>query len=602
MPRYKNEINQYIKDNIDIVDVISTAVQLKRAGRSHKGLCPFHNEKTPSFVVNDAQQYYHCFGCGESGDVITFVMKYENLEYIDAIESLADRYHLDLSPMLSNEKWQGDDSKALYEIMRLAARHFYQNLKYERKAQIYLKERGIDGKLARHFGLGYARNQWDDILSSLKRKGASEKQLLDCGLIIKNEKGRYYDRFRNRLMFPIFDIRGRVVAFGGRVLDDSLPKYLNSPETLIFHKSNVLYGLNFASKNPKEDTVFLVEGYMDVIAMHKYGFTNTVASLGTALTSEQIKQLNRIYGKLIFAYDGDNAGQKAINKSLAPLADSDLTVKILKLTKGKDPDEVLRKYGIEEFNRQLESSINTLEFSISYFANEYDLNDTAERIKFLERSYNEIRDKSPSIVEFSLNYLADLLHLETNLIKEDYADFIAKNNSKSAHIQTQNKDLKSQIENNRNSFSGDKLYRLELVLLRYVLNGKNEYELIKEQIERFYYQNINILFKQLASYYQQNDIFESTVFSEDLDLEQSQFIFKLVKQKDVLLDNRALRTTILTQSRLLCEKEIEKLDHQIKTLRLSADSENEPKLRLAMVKLLELKKQSVELNNKLKSM
>ncbi|PID80315.1 MAG: DNA primase, partial [Clostridiales bacterium] len=270
MAKYKREVTEYIKDRVDIIDVIGSSVSLKKTGRNYKGLCPFHSEKTPSFVVSQERQFYHCFGCGKSGSIFNYVMETENVDFLDALESLAERYGIDLTPFIESDQGRQkyDNRQRLYDVMQSAARYYFKQLGGSQVARQYLQGRQLSDATARHFGLGYAPDGWQNIIEFAERAGFTRRELLDCGLILKNEQSRYYDRFRNRLMFPIFDRRGRVVAFGGRVLDDGLPKYLNSPETTIFHKSNVLYGLNFAKKRiNKEKSVILVEGYMDVIAL-----------------------------------------------------------------------------------------------------------------------------------------------------------------------------------------------------------------------------------------------------------------------------------------------------------------------------------------------
>ncbi len=595
MAKYKSEINEYIKERVDLIDLIGSAVELKRAGRTHKGLCPFHSEKTPSFVVNDDKQYYHCFGCGQSGDAITFVMDYENMDYIDALESLAERYSIDLAPMLTDGKTYDINKKELYELMRSAAKYFYSNLSRSQQVQSYLKQRGITPKIARHFGLGYAGDSWNGLMQAMQSLGASKQQLLDCGLIIKNENGRYYDRFRNRLIFPIFDARGRVVAFGGRVLDDSLPKYLNSPETLLFHKSNILYGLNFANKTRGQDTVFLVEGYMDVVAMHQFGFTTAVASLGTALTESQIAILARHYDKLIFAYDSDGAGQKAIMKSLELLAKSDLKVKILKLSQGKDPDEVLKKYGADALRTEISKAQNTIEFRINYFAKEYDLADDAERLKFLRRAYSEMIGLSPSRREFSLNFLAERLELEAALIHADFKDYVDK---EKLELTSEVKEAREAVVINKR----DKLYRIEVLILRRALSGKMEFMQLKQQLKQLHYEQLDVVYQALMAYYQEHEQIDVVDLSEFIELKSAEAVAKLLEKGDELSDERSLKAALLTQAQLLKEKEIKELEARIQQLRLSAKEESEPKLRAALAELLELKKSALDLAKRLKNL
>ena len=321
--RISEEIIQKVKEENDIVDVISETVNLKRSGRNYIGLCPFHNDKSPSLSVSPDKQIYKCFSCGEAGNVITFVMKQKNYNFIEAIKSLAERANIVLHIENSKQSAVSKKKDILYKINVEAARYYFKNLTVNNVAKEYFSNRGIKNSTIRKFGLGYAKEGWTNIIYYLKRQGYNDNQLIDAGLVIKNEnKGTIYDRFRNRVMFPVFDIRGKVIGFGGRVFDDSKPKYLNSPETLVFHKGVNLYGLNFAVKDGINDrTLIIVEGYMDCISLHQYGITNAIASLGTALTVNQARLIKRYADKVVISYDADIAGQKATLRGLDILKD-----------------------------------------------------------------------------------------------------------------------------------------------------------------------------------------------------------------------------------------------------------------------------------------
>ncbi|MDY4608933.1 MAG: DNA primase, partial [Eubacterium sp.] len=348
---------QELKQKSDIEDIISSYVSLKKRGRTFVGLCPFHNEKTPSFTVYPETESYYCFGCGAGGDVINFVKRIENLDYLDAVKMLAQRAGMQM-PDEGFDDSLAKKRRIILEINRETARYFHNCLiSPEGKQGLnYLLGRGFTKKTINHFGLGYAPDSWDALIRHLKSKGYSLNDMLDAGVVRKGQKG-YYDYFRNKVMTPIIDVRGNVIAFGGRVLDNSKPKYINTSDTLVYKKTNVLFGLNYA-KDSGSDTLILCEGYMDVMAMHQAGITNAVGGCGTALTPEQVKLISRYAKEVILAYDADEAGQKALNKAIALFNQTDLKVRIPGLMGGKDPDEIIKTYGVEKFRAMLEGSAN----------------------------------------------------------------------------------------------------------------------------------------------------------------------------------------------------------------------------------------------------
>lgn len=361
--RITEETIERIKQENDIVDVISDVVKLKRSGRNYMGLCPFHNEKSPSFSVSQDKQIYKCFGCGEAGNVLTFVMKQKNLNFIEACKLLAERANIPLSLGNGEESKVVKKKNLLYKVNVAAARYFFSNLQRDSKVKEYFSNRGIKDLTIKRFGLGYSKDGWQNLRYYLNKQGFSDELILEAGLIIRSQKGTLYDRFRNRVMFPVFNIKGDVIGFGGRVLDDSKPKYLNSPETLVFQKGTNLYGLNFAIKNKLEDRYFIiVEGYMDLISLHQYGITNVVASLGTALTVNQARLLKRYADKVIISYDADVAGQTATIRGLDILREAGFDVRVLQIPQGKDPDEFVRSNGKDAFLKL----VNNAEDLISY--------------------------------------------------------------------------------------------------------------------------------------------------------------------------------------------------------------------------------------------
>lgn len=360
------EILEKIKEQNDIVDVISESVRLKRSGRNFSGLCPFHNEKTPSFSVSQDKQIYKCFGCGEAGNVITFVMKTKNLPFVDAVKYLGERVNITIEDEKKGKSPITKKKELLYNLNVEAARFFFRNLVNDNEAKEYFLNRGIKEETIKRFGLGFAKDSWNSLLLYLKKRGFKEELLLEAGLVsISQKSGNKYDRFRNRVIFPVFDYRGKVIGFGGRVLDDSKPKYLNSPETLVFQKGTNLYGLNFAIKNNLRERYFIiVEGYMDLITLHQYGITNVVASLGTALTVNQARLLKRYADKVIISYDADVAGQTATVRGLEILRDAGFEVRVLNIPQGKDPDEFVRSNGKEAFKNLINNAQPLIDYRL----------------------------------------------------------------------------------------------------------------------------------------------------------------------------------------------------------------------------------------------
>jgi DNA primase len=341
---------------IDIVDIVDAYVPLKKAGRNHQACCPFHDEKTPSFTVSQQKQFYHCFGCGANGTAISFLMEYLHMGFIEAIEDLASRAGIEIPRDAIQSSAANNQSSELYELMEIVTGYYSKQLRNHPKADSvisYLKGRGISGEIAAEYELGFAPPGWDNLLTELGRSDDAQKRLLKIGAIIENDRGGYYDRFRDRLTFPIRDQRGRAIGMGGRVLGDDKPKYLNSPETPIFHKGRELYGLYQARKVLKDlDSLYIVEGYMDVIALAQFGIRNVVASLGTAATPEHLEKMFRLTGKLVFCFDGDNAGKKAAWRALEnalPLLRDGRQVYFIFLPEGEDPDTFVRNHGKESF-------------------------------------------------------------------------------------------------------------------------------------------------------------------------------------------------------------------------------------------------------------
>ena len=386
-----------IKNQTDIIEIISETVNLKRSGRNYTGLCPFHNDKSPSFSVSQDKQIYKCFSCGEAGNAITFVMKQKKMDFVEALKYLAERANIPLEIGDQESTELSKKKELLYKVNVETGRFFFANLMKNRISKEYFLNRGIKESTIKRFGLGYANDSWNNLLYHLKNKGYKEDLLIDAGLVLKSEKkGTLYDRFRNRVMFPVFDVRGKVIGFGGRVLDDSKPKYLNSPETILFHKGVNLYGLNFAAKSRIEDrTMIIVEGYMDCISLHQYGITNAVASLGTALTVNQARLLKRYADKVIISYDADFAGQTATIRGLEILRDAGFEVKVLRIPEGKDPDEFLRLNGREAFLKLIDNAMPLINYKLKMAEEGIDFKNEQSLIKYGERVTSILADLNP---------------------------------------------------------------------------------------------------------------------------------------------------------------------------------------------------------------
>ncbi len=366
-----------------IEDVVGQYVALKRSGANLFGLCPFHGEKTASFSVNPSKGIYYCFGCHKGGGAINFQMEIEGLSYPDAVRALAKRAGMEVP---EDEQYQSRyrQQERLWALLKEAGRFFHSQLYSPagRECLEYTQKRGLSKAVITNFGIGFAPNSWNALVDAMRKKGYTDQELRDADLV-GEKNGRIYDRFRNRLMFPIIDVRGNVIGFGGRVLDDSKPKYLNSNETLVFNKRRNLFGLNFAKKT-KQPYLILVEGNIDVVALHQYGFDNAVASLGTSLTEEQVALLSRYTEQVVLTYDGDEAGQRAAQRAIPMLEKAGLQVKVLQMQDAKDPDEFLKKFGADRFKLLLEGSSNRVEYQLSGIRRKYDIRQDEQKVRFLQ--------------------------------------------------------------------------------------------------------------------------------------------------------------------------------------------------------------------------
>ena len=479
MVRYSEELIDEIRNSNDIVDIISQYVILKRSGRNFFGLCPFHKEKTPSFSVSPDKQIFHCFGCGAGGNVIHFISKIENVDFKESLEILADRAGIKL-PTLENNV----DSKRLelkekvYEINKLVAMYYHETLykPQAKPAQEYVKKRKLDNKALKEFCIGYAENA-NVLYKLLKEKGFTEEEILASDLVIK-KGNNYVDRFKNRLIFPIQDIRNRFIAFGGRVLDNSLPKYINSPENIVYSKARNLYGLNVA-KNTKTRKLIIVEGYMDTVSLHQRGMDNVVASCGTALTEAQGRLLRKYAEKVIISYDSDSAGQAATLRGLEILNNLGCDIRILQMEGAKDPDEYVIKYGNGRFNDLVENAISLVEFKIKVLKKGLNIENTNDKIKFMNEIAKILGGVDNKIEQ---EIYIDKISSDYNISKEAIYAQINKNeysNNKGAKILESSSIRKPTIKRQEKEINPELEKRENLIISLLIDGGEEVYNKIK---------------------------------------------------------------------------------------------------------------------------
>lgn len=479
MIRYSDDIIEEVINSNDIVDVISQYVTLKRSGRNFLGLCPFHKEKTPSFSVSPDKQIFHCFGCGVGGNALHFISKIENINFRESLEVLADKAGINLPTIDTGEDSKRQELKQkIYQINELVAELYHKTL-YQpiaKPAQEYVKKRKLDNKTLINFKIGYAPSQ-NILYKFLREKGFNEEEIL-ASTLVKKYNNTFIDSFRNRLMFPISDVRNRVIAFGGRVLDSSLPKYINSPDTIVYNKGRNLYGLNVA-KNSRTDKIIIVEGYMDAVSLHQRGIQNVVASLGTALTENQGRLLRKYSEKVIISYDSDGAGQAATMRGLEILKNIGCDVRILQMEGAKDPDEYVIKYGNGRFNLLVENAISLVEFKVKVLKNGLNLENVNDKIKFLKETAR-ILQKIDSKIEQEI-YI-DKISREYSISKEAiYAEINKQTGNKTKNgILEKNKSV---IIKKKNTQIPEVLQKRENAIISLLINGDNNvYEQIKHRI------------------------------------------------------------------------------------------------------------------------
>jgi DNA primase len=509
----QQELFQEIKEKNEIVSVLSEYISFKKTGRSLLGLCPFHSEKTPSFNVNQEKQYYYCFGCGAGGDVFNFIMKVDNLEFIDAARKLADRAGIVWPETTYSESDRFKNE--LYRINKLAASYFnYCLVKTDqgKQARDYLEKRGIPADIWQKFLLGFAPSGWHNFTEVLRKKNVSLEQAASLGLIGFGENG-YYDRFRDRVIFPIFDSQGNVVGFGGRVIAQGEPKYLNSPETPLFHKGHFWYGLQLAKDSiRKKNQAIIMEGYMDVVQAHQSGFTQAVASLGTALTKEQAKIIKRYTNEVVLGYDADTAGQNATIRGMEILQDAGLKVKILRLPQNEDPDSFIKKFGVASFVEAVEKALGLIEFKIEQAIAKYDLNTHDGKNSVIQELLPELGAIENNITrEFYIRQLVREIGVSENAILAELTLWLKTNRKKSPLLDKDLKNSYTKVTTEKTSLSlgitkfeeisplQRAIFDAEKELLQSALQEYDKFERIKEKLkmEDFHFEIWRELFQQL---------------------------------------------------------------------------------------------------------
>mgnify|MGYP000856876680 FL=1 len=583
------ELIERIHDSVNLIDLASNYVQLKKTGSNYVGLCPFHNEKTPSFTISESKQLFHCFGCGEGGDAISFIMKIENLSFVEAVKFIADREGIPIEEKSSYNQKLKEEKNLIYQINRDAARFYYLNLTRNKEALNYLKKRNLSKNTIKRFGLGYAPARWDGIKNYLTKKGYKEEDLEKAGLIgKKRDNTGYYDKFRNRIMFPIIDTRGRVIGFGGRVLDDSMPKYLNSRDTLVFVKGDNLYGLNYIKRTSSLKRLILVEGYMDVISLYNYGIDYAVASLGTAFTPNQAKLLKRYNKELYICYDSDKAGIKATMKALNILDKEGIKPRVILLPKDQDPDDYIGKNGLEAFESLIDNALSPLDYKLLILRMKYDIEDYEDKIKFIKEVSNILRGlKSPVEREIYIDKIAREIQISKEALEKEVVGRNDKNDSTF---------YKDKYRNGRNRHNKNKITPIKMVLkpahltaekilIRLMIENRQYYNRIKEDLGRedFLNYEINILAHIIFDEYEKNP--------NKMNIDLNYIYDKLKDEKD--LDYDLINEIMELNVELLSEdkrKLIEDLIHRVRMWKLKMDREK----ILKELKEIESKKQKDE--------
>ena len=524
MPKFLQSSIDEVLNRSDIVDIASGYVTLKRNGSDFVGLCPFHREKTPSFHISSDKQLFYCFGCGTGGNIIDFIMKIENLDFVDTIKFLAERAGITLEEEVYSPEIQKrhDKRETILKMNKLTAKRYVANLSGDdaKHAQEYALSRGLRRDVISAYGIGYARDSWSDLVDFLKENGYRNEDIIEAGLAVKNEKGHIYDKFRNRLMFPIIDVRGNVIAFSGRALDDSPAKYMNSPETPVFHKGSNIFSLNIAKQYSAKDGLILVEGNMDAVSLYSYGFKNAVAGLGTALTDQQAQLIKRYAPLVYLCYDSDDAGVKACEKAIDILSAAGIKLKVLSYKDAKDPDEYLKKKGAESFKKVISSALSVTEYKILNIRKKYNLVESGDKVEFINEAA-EILSNNENVVEreIYIKRIAAETDISTDSIVAQVNKIIYDKNRKNyKKAERTVQSTKPDTYNRRGSPPITATYKSERMLLNVMFFNLSAYKLAKAEItqEELSDNTHKQLFLQIVKFKESNESSDAGAFLSSL--------------------------------------------------------------------------------------
>ena len=577
--RYSDDILNEIKENNDIVEVISQYVHLKRSGRNYFGICPFHNEKSPSLSVSPDKQIFHCFGCGIGGNVITFISKIEGIGFKEAIENLAERANISLPTNTSQEDSRIEELKSkVYKVNLFTANYYHKRL-YEPKSKIgqeYVKKRKLTNDTLEAYNLGFSGN-FDELYQALRKEGFKDEEILESGLVNKNDTGKYIDRYRNRFMIPILDVRNRVIAFGGRVLDDSKPKYINSPENIVYSKGKHLFGLNVAKKGDTKK-LLIVEGYMDAISLHQRGITNVVASLGTALTTNQGWLLRKNTEEVILGFDSDGAGQTAILRAMEVMQNMGCDMRVLQMTGAKDPDEYIIKYGSARFKKLMDEAISLIEFKVKILKQSLNLENAGDKVKFLNEIAKLISKIDNSIErEIYIEKIAKNYNISKEAIFGQVNKIQYSGKTKS-NVLEKNKNISNKKTEEQNNKIKEETIKRENIIISILINNPENYNYIKKNIniEDFQYEiNIKIIKEIYQELEKENNNLNSVLDKLQDDKIQSHLTAIMAEDYGITDNKKAIDDILKKYEKEKLEK---RRDELIKETSLEQDKERKKKL------------------------
>ena len=577
--RYSEDILNEVKESNDIVEVISQYVHLKRSGRNYFGICPFHNEKSPSFSVSPDKQIFHCFGCGVGGNVISFISKIEGIGFKEAIETLAERANISLPVNTSQEDSKLEELKSkVFKVNSFTADYYHKRL-YDSKSKIgqeYVKKRKLTNDTLEAYNLGFSGN-FDELYQVLRKEGFNDEEILESGLVNKNDNGKYIDRYRNRFMIPILDVRNRVIAFGGRVIDDSKPKYINSPENIVYSKGKHLFGLNVAKKGDTKK-LLIVEGYMDAISLHQRGITNVVASLGTALTTNQGWLLRKNAEEVILGFDSDGAGQTAIIRAMKVMQNMGCDMRVLQMTGAKDPDEYIIKYGSARFKKLMDEAISLIEFKVKVLKQSLNLDTAGDKVKFLNEIAKLISKIDNSIErEIYIDKIAKNYNISKEAIfgQVNKIQYLGKNKT---NILEKNKKITHKKDEEKDKSIKEEVIKRENIIISILINNPENYQYIKQKIsiEDFQY-DINIkIIKELYQELEKENYNVNSVLDKLQDDNIQSHLTAIMAEDSGITDNKKAIDDILKKYER--EKLEKKRDELIKQSSLEQDKEKKKKL------------------------